>query len=320
MEMSCDQIEAKALRLSAIGYLFMGLNGALFYYLASSEAILLDGVYSFISLLMTFIAQRVSRLVQTPFTEKFHFGFAHFEPLLNVVRILLILAIVIFATISAIVAVFKGGRPLNAGTALIYGVLSACGCLFMAWRQRTAARRADSPILTVDSRNWLVDGILSSGVAFAFLGAFLLRGTAYEHWLPFVDPILVIVMVCLMIPIPLKTLGVNLSQVLMSAPDEKVQQEIRERVASVLPPVEGEEIIIRMLPVGRFLYLQVHVLVLPGTEVGVIDQCDSIREQLALKLADVHERLTLDVIFTADRRWTGMGEVDLHENKSITDG
>jgi len=96
MAKTSEQIEKYALRVSAVGYLFMVLLGGIFFYLASSEAILLDGVYSFVSLLMTFIAQRVSRLVQTPYTDRFHFGFAHFEPLLNVMRILLILSIGVF--------------------------------------------------------------------------------------------------------------------------------------------------------------------------------------------------------------------------------
>jgi len=125
MKLTPEKIESRALQHSAYAYLFMALLGSTFFYLASSEAILLDGVYSFISLLMTLVAQRVSRLVQTPYSKKFHFGFAHFEPLLNVIRIMLILAIAGFATVSAIGALLDGGRPLNADTAVIYGVLAA---------------------------------------------------------------------------------------------------------------------------------------------------------------------------------------------------
>ena len=128
-----QEIESGALRRSAWLYLFMALLGLGFAYVAESDAILLDGIYSFISLLMTFVAQRVSRLVQTPYTDRFHFGFAHFEPLLNVVRILLILAIATFAAAAAVIALLDGGRPLNAGSAVIYGVVAASGCLAMAW-------------------------------------------------------------------------------------------------------------------------------------------------------------------------------------------
>ena len=311
MQKSSEQIEKYALRVSAMGYLFMALLGGIFFYLASSEAILLDGVYSFVSLLMTFIAQRVSRLVQTPYTDKFHFGFAHFEPMLNVMRILIILSISAFAATSALDVLLKEGRPLKADIAVIYGVLSALGCLFMAWHQNRAARKAVSPILAVDSKNWLIDGILSTGVALTFIGAYFLRGSSYEQWTPFVDPVLVLLLVIMMTPVLLKTLRDNFNQVLLSAPDVATQEKIRERVETILKSKEVDDITIRMLPVGRFLYLQIHVLLLPGTKVHLIDECDAVRSELNDALADIHERLSLDVIFTADKRWTGMEEVNL---------
>jgi cation diffusion facilitator family transporter len=301
-----EKIESRALRASAWGYLFMALLGGLFFYLAQSEAILLDGVYSFISLLMTFLAQRVSQLVHTPYTESFHFGFAHFEPMLNVVRILLILAITGFAAVSAIAALLSGGRALNADTAVIYGIVAAAGCLAMAWRQRRASRQATSPILAVDAHNWLIDGVLSSGVAITFLAAYLLRSSPYADWIAYVDPLLVIVMVVLLLPVPLKSLGENLREVLMQAPDAEIQAEIQERIEQAVKPADDEEIFIRMLPVGRFLYLQVHILLPADAPLRGIGECDSIRERIHEGLKEFHPRLTLDVVFTADERWLGL--------------
>jgi cation diffusion facilitator family transporter len=301
-----QQTEARALRLSAWAYLAMALLGGGYYYLSQSEAILLDGVYSFISLLMTFVAQRVSQLVQTPYTDRFHFGFAHFEPLLNVVRILLILAIAGFAAASAVVALLQGGRPLDADSAVIYGAIAAAGCLTMAWKQNRAARQANSPLLAVDARNWLVDGVLSSGVAVTFVIAFLLQRSAYADWVPYIDPLLVIVMIAMMVPVPLKTLGENLRQVLMQAPDEATQEKIRSRVIQAVQPTSEEEVLIRMLPVGRILYLQVFILVPRGTEVRVIDEFDAVRKSILDNTKDLHPQLTLDVMFTTDRHWVGL--------------
>lgn len=306
MNVTQEKIESRALRASAWGYLFMALLGGLFFYLAQSEAILLDGVYSFISLLMTLLAQRVSRLVQTPYTDSFHFGFAHFEPMLNVVRILLILAITGFAAVSAIAALLSGGRALNADTAVFYGVVAAAGCLVMAWRQRRASRQATSPILAVDAHNWLIDGVLSSGVAITFIAAYLLRSSPYADWIAYVDPLLVIVMVVLLLPAPLKSLGENLREVLMQAPSPEIQAEIRERVEQAVKPAAEEQIYIRMLPVGRFLYLQVHILLPADAPLRGISECDSVRERIHEGLKDLHPRLTLDVVFTANERWLGL--------------
>ncbi len=309
MNVTQEKIESRALRASAWGYLFMALLGGLFFYLAQSQAILLDGVYSFISLLMTFLAQRVSRLVQTPYTDSFHFGFAHFEPMLNVVRILLILAITGFAAVSAIAALLSGGRALNADTAVIYGLVAAAGCLAMAWRQRRASRQATSPILAVDAHNWLIDGVLSSGVAITFLAAYLLRSSPYADWIAYVDPLLVIVMVVLLLPAPLKSLGENLREVLMQAPSPEIQAEIRERIEQAVKPAAEDQIYIRMLPVGRFLYLQVHILLPAYAPLHGINECDSVRERIHESLKDLHPRLTLDVVFTADERWLGLESV-----------
>ena len=309
MNVTQEKSNHGALRASAWGYLFMALLGGLFFYLAQSQAILLDGVYSFISLLMTFLAQRVSRLVQTPYTDSFHFGFAHFEPMLNVVRILLILAITGFAAVSAIAALLSGGRALNADTAVIYGLVAAAGCLAMAWRQRRASRQATSPILAVDAHNWLIDGVLSSGVAITFLAAYLLRSSPYADWIAYVDPLLVIVMVVLLLPAPLKSLGENLREVLMQAPSPEIQAEIRERIEQAVKPAAEDQIYIRMLPVGRFLYLQVHILLPAYAPLHGIDECDSVRERIHESLKDLHPRLTLDVVFTADERWLGLESV-----------
>ncbi|MCP3869648.1 MAG: cation transporter [Gammaproteobacteria bacterium] len=302
-QVESQQVEARALRRSAWLYLFMALLGGGFAYLSESEAILLDGVYSFISLLMTFVAQRVSRLVQTPYTDQFHFGFAHFEPILNVIRILLILAVAMFAAISAVMALLNGGRPLNADAAVFYGVLAATGCLIMAWVQGRASKRAGSPILAVDARNWLVDGVLSSGVAVTFLVAFFMKDSAYAHWVPFIDPLLVITMIMLLLPVPLKTFGDNLKEVLLTAPEPELQLKIRGLVEQAYDPGEDGRIFVRMLPVGRFMYLQVHVLLSPDSPNTAITEYDGVRQRIHEAVKGVHPRLSLDVIFTADERW-----------------
>ena len=70
------QIEATSLRFSLAGYLFMTLLGLGFAILTHSEAILLDGAYSFISALTVLLAQRVTRLLARGDSPRFPFGYA----------------------------------------------------------------------------------------------------------------------------------------------------------------------------------------------------------------------------------------------------
>src|SRR5262245_480844 len=101
-----NPIEIRAFRISAAGFLMISVLGLVFAVLAHSQAILLDGVYALISVVMTLLAARVARLVEGPPTKSFHFGYAHFEPLLNLVRGLLIFAICAYAVGATIAVLF----------------------------------------------------------------------------------------------------------------------------------------------------------------------------------------------------------------------
>ena len=147
---------------------------------------------------------------------------------------------------------------------------------------------------------------MSSGVAVTFIFAYLLHDSSYAGWVPYIDPLLVVVMVVLILPAPLRTLRENLREVLMQAPSPDIQAEIRERIEHAVKLAEGEEIYIRMLPVGRFLYLQAHLLLHADVPLRGIAECDALRERIHESIADLHPQLIIDVIFTADRRWVGL--------------
>ena len=249
---------------------------------------------------MALIGMRITRLVELPGTKHFHFGFAHLEPLINTVRVLIILVVASIGLISAIQALVSGGRPLSTGGAVIYGLLAAVGCLAMAFRQRAAGRTLQSPIIRVDARNWFIDGVLSSGVAVAFLIAFLLSGTKLEPVVPYIDPVLVTIMVILVLPMSARMLIENGRDVAQIAPDTDQQREIQHLIENAVGPDVAEKVVVRMLPIGRVLYLLVHVLVARSSPTRDIAALDEIRSRIEKDLSETHPRLVIDVVFTAD--------------------
>ena len=85
--------ETKALKLSAVGALFMAALGIVFGLLTRSDAIMLDGFFSLVCFAMAVVTIRVAWLVQQPPDEHFLFGYAQFEPFLNTVKGLLMLGV-----------------------------------------------------------------------------------------------------------------------------------------------------------------------------------------------------------------------------------
>lgn len=295
--------EASALRLSLFGYMFMAALGILFYFLTNSDAILLDGLYSLLSFFMALMAGKVAKLVESADSESFHFGYGHFEPMLNALRGFLILLLCSMALFSAVYALFHGGRHFSPGLGVVYGFSAGAGCLLLAWRQRRAAVKVGSPLLKVDARTWLVDGVISLGAGLSFLGAWIVSQTEWKHLVPYVDPALVTMIGLLLIRVPIITMVENMREVFMVAPDRKVQDEVYTRLSGAAGDFALESSRVRMLKIGRFFYVMIHLVV--GDDFGQHSaaELDGIRCQLVRSLKDLHPRISVDVMFTADPRW-----------------
>jgi cation diffusion facilitator family transporter len=302
-----NPVEIRAFRISALGFLIISVLGIVFAVLAKSQAILLDGVYALVSVVMTLLAAQVARLVDKPSSAKFHFGYAHFEPLLNLIRGLLIFAICAYALVSTIEVLIRGGREIHADIAIWYTALAAVWSVGISWYQRRLARKLGSPALAVDARTWLVDGVLYVGETGAFIVYLLLLPTALGPWLRYADPIFVLLVVGFLLKVPVMTIREGVREVLHRAPRPEVQEDVRRRLAAALAGVPVRAIRARMVEVGRFFFILVHVVVEEEFGARPVAELDRIRRQMEQSIQGVHARVMLDVVFTADEYWATQG-------------
>lgn len=293
--------EQNALKLSIYGALGMGLLGLIFALLTESDAILLDGFFSLIGFIMSLLTVKVSALVFKPDNKKFNFGYAKFEPFLNAAKGLIILGVTGFALFSSITVILDGGRELSLGWAIIYSFIATFGCFIITFKQKSAAKSTGSLLLEVDSKNWFIDGAISSGVAGAFIIAFFIQDTRLDYIIPYVDSSLVILISIFALPIPINILRNGLRELLFAAPDEVTQNNIIERIKKITTSKVKGENIIRMAHIGRFLYLNIYVIV-PKEETTLnVKIEDDIRKKLYAGLSEFHNNLQIDVSFTHDR-------------------
>lgn len=294
--------------LSVVGALGMAGLGIGFYFATQSEAILLDGLFSLIGFVISSVALWVSRLVHRPHDQYFNFGYAGFEPLLNLIKGFIIAILTVFAGVSAFNALLQGGRPINVGFAAIYAAIAAIGCLSIAAAQRRVAKSTGSPLVEVDAKNWFIDGMLSLAVGVGFVIAFILQGTRFEDYLPYVDPAIVLLMVLATSFIPASIILDNLNQLLLGSPGLETRKKAREVLDGVMKKWPGLETTLRMTMTGRYLYVHVYVIPDEAFEVQGINQLDQIRDEIAGAFQKEIANLTTDIIFTADPRWIGPEE------------
>ena len=295
--------EARALRLSVWMSMVMAALGIGFGLLTESDAIMLDGFFSLIGFVMALVTIRVARLVVQPADQHFHFGYAQFEPFLNAAKGLLMLGVAGFAFAGAVDAVIHGGNDVKPGLATLYAVLALTGCLAVGAAQRKAAAKTGSPLLAVDSKNWLIDGLLSGVVLLVFVAAMILGGTRWASVVPYMDPGLVILLVLGIVFIPLRIVRDNMREILAFAPDSEIQDDVRSRVEEALEGVPVVSSQVRMMKIGRFLYVLNQVVVSPEFRPGGVEELDRVRERIAAAMEGFEPGPVVDTLFTEDEKW-----------------
>ena len=294
------RLEEQALKLSIVGAAGMAILGIVFAFLTRSEAIMLDGLFSLIGFAMGWFSLQVSRRVIQPDDEVFQFGYASLEPLVNTIKGLLMAFLGVFALYSAVQALLHGGRPIVSGYALMYAIFVAVVCFVIFVVQRRAATRTHSPLVEVDARGWLIDGLLTVAVCLAFGVVVFIEKTAWALYVPYADPLIVIGLVGGSAFLPVRIIRTNLRELLLAAPAPDFQRQVRDTLGAAIGDFPIANTVLRMVKVGRSFYLQVYVVVAPSHGATRLDELDTVRIRIMETLRQTFPDLGIDVLFTRE--------------------
>ncbi|MBB3166894.1 cation diffusion facilitator family transporter [Simiduia aestuariiviva] len=293
--------EQKALRISLVGVVFFVVLALGFAIFTKSDAILFDGIYSLISFATALLTMRVAKLAERPDDDQFHFGYTTLEPTLNLFKSLITIVVCVYAAVEATQRLLAGGTEAAYGWAVVYGCLATSGCFVVALLLRKYGRDCRSDLVNVESKAWFVDSLLSASVLLGFLFAWGLTKTEYAHWAPYVDPILLIGIILLALPIPGRIFLDSLREIIVMAPPESVVDEIGERLRPTLAVVPHELIEYRVNKRGRNTYLLVHVLVAADFKLQSIEALDDIRRESSRQMKAWNPEIVMDVLFVRDK-------------------
>ena len=301
--MKNSHLEQKSIYLSISGTLFLAILGLTFGLAIQSAAVMLDGFFNVINFAMALATLWISRLLTRPDGKKFQFGYTGFTPLLNLCKGLLVLALSLFAFTSAVGALFHGGRQFNPGTAVIYAAIAAFTCLLIAIIQTAIAKKTGSPIVSVDSKNWMINGFISLSVGIVFSVVTIINNTSFAWFVPYADPTIVTILVMISLPIPAKVVFENLNQLLLGAPSASLQNQINEllKIATTKFPCANNYL--RMTEVGQAIYLHLYWLLPHDNKLDSIETVDAMRHQINDLVKQEFPNVTLDIIFTQDDQW-----------------
>jgi cation diffusion facilitator family transporter len=266
--------------------------------LTGSGAILLDAAFNLCFFATALFTLRIARLLRRPDDRAYPFGYLQFEPLIGLVKGLLIIGVGILALADSARAILGGGTEVSAGLALAYAAYSTLHCALVAWLLRRANRRTPSPLIAGDIDNWMVNLAISLGMLVAFCLALLLQRAGMEAAARYVDPALVSLVVLLTVGVPLRMSGSAVLALLQRSPDVAVVSDIERRAGQGLGELRPDRLVVRVVKPGRTTYALIHVQVGERDLAMDVAGSDQLRRAIVGAVAAAHAPAIVDVVFT----------------------
>ena len=293
--------EQRTLRFSIALTVLLGVLGVASGLVTKSQAIIFDGMYSFVDVVPTIMSLLVVKLLAQGTSQRFQYGYWHLEPLVAVLRDSILVVACIYAAVDAVTTLASGGHEVEYGKAAAWaGILCVIGLGMTALLHRRA-KLLKSPMLEVDARSWAASALLSLALLVGFAAGAMITRTRFQGWIPYVDSMVLLGMALLMAPLPLIGLWRSMRDVLQIAPGE-LDSRVHQVMESVVKERGFLEYSSYIAKVGRGTFVEIHVLVPTGSRID-IEAADAIRREVAEKLNAGTPTFWLTIDFTAERRW-----------------
>ena len=231
--------EKYIMNISLIGsVLFMIAEGVMAFW-TRSHSILMDCIFDLTDLIMIGPFLLLVPLLYKPVTERRPYGFAQVESLFVVIKYSVLLAITVRLVWDNFYAILHGGREVDGGKIAVFELIVCACCLIVYMLLHYFSRRYASMTIQAEIYIWKLDVISSLGVSLAFFVEQFLQKTTWNHLAAYIDPIVAIIMSCLLLVEPVKMIIHNVKSLILFAPDQEIMDSIRQ-IADEINVLQGE--------------------------------------------------------------------------------
>ncbi|GLT20071.1 cobalt-zinc-cadmium resistance protein [Vibrio zhanjiangensis] len=251
--------EKRVLIFSALLASGFAVGGLVLGTLVGSLVIVFDGVYSSVSLVLTLLSLAVSKYIQSPSRHHFPFGKAVLEPVVIAVKGSVILIIVSYSLYSAVLALFTGGREVDASIASLFGAINVVGCGYAWWHIAMKSKRFSSGLIQAEVKQWQMDTLLSVAVTLGFVLAWAITLSPFESYAVYADPMMMILMSFYFIKVPADMLRGSIREMLMMAPSTDILDVVDREVDALDKQVKQHIEVDAVTKVGRELRVSLNV-------------------------------------------------------------
>ena len=297
------KLENKILKLSVIGALFFALFGIAWGWAIKSDMIIFDGLYSFISLILSMLSLYINNYMAKRDFDKFPFGKHILEPIVISIKSLIIAIMCLYSLIDAIKTIVSGGNSVSLGLAIIYSIVSVVGCGVISFYMKIKEKELSSELIKAECMQWFMDTALSTVVLVAFLVAEVLAKTKLNILNPYIDPGMTVVVSLIFIKMPIKTFINSFKEVMCVKADDEINEDIYVLVKEIEEEYKFEDSITRVSKIGSELRIEIDFVYNKDSKLKTLDQMDRVREEINNAIKHIDYNKWLNVTFTGNKKW-----------------
>jgi cation diffusion facilitator family transporter len=294
--------DSRALMVSVIASSVFAVGSLIWGLLAGSQMIVFDGLYSFVSVALSLLAVWALRAARSGPDERYPWGREIFEPLTITVKAVALAGLCLYALVGGIGELFVGGREIDAGWAVVYGIVATLVGIGVSLVLRRMSRGA-TDLVRAEAAEWMGDAILSIGTMVGFGVAFALQLTGNDALARYVDPAMVVLTSAIYLKIPARLAAEGLREVLTMSAAPAVRDQANAIVEDIARRWGLADPVVRLSKVGSRLDIDVVFLVEAASTARSVEQFDEVRAEMEERLLATGLEPWLSVEFTADPRW-----------------
>lgn len=291
-------IEEKALKQMMVGAFLLAAWGIVMASMTSSGAIMLDGMFNFLSGIMSYFFMEITRLVSGKTTRDYPLGYFAYESLLLFIKGATILVLLVMAVYYSVRMLLAGGRDPELGLMALYVVVAVIGCLVLYAISRAGFKKTGSELLQAENRAWLINAVASGAIGVALGITMLLKGTSLGWIARYVDQILVIALSLAFIKDPLVFMKNGLRELVLAAPQREFALPYEDRIIPLMEQVGARKLSLEVMKTGRRMWVTVRFT--PDKDTIHLHEFAQVQKKFNKIAKEVYENTDTEVILETE--------------------
>ena len=249
--------ESRILKYSVMATLFFGIFGVVWGWLIKSEMIVFDGLYSFVSVILSSLSLGVCKIIQNKKAEDLPFSKYILEPIIIGINGIILIIMCLSSLRDGINSFINGGNTVELSKATIYSIISTLGSIIVYLKIKKEGKKINSELINIESIQWKMDGILSVAVLIGFLITFIISKTSFVYLTNYIDPIMVIITSVMFLKAPIEMVVSSLKEIIGVKVPENINLEVIKQAEEIKVEYHFSNVLTKVLKIGRSIKIEV---------------------------------------------------------------